>query len=204
MRKGIYYEIGAGWPVGGFLLSEGWQKADNSKVLTSDIIRAFSDVSFFDGYFVETVPKQVSDLIEKFHSFHNAHVVQAAVSGAIGIEKVNVANKRMANLETTQVWDMEKSQPKPDITTFFTTCINLDTLFEQLKATPDFLRIDIEGAEVATLMAYNFASKPKCIIVDHHHINAKSVNNILTAQGYECTPHPNIPEDVIGILNDTR
>ena len=200
IRIGIYYEIGAGWPVGGFLLSKGWQQVDKPQVIIPEILEAFSDIDFFNGYFVETVPAQVSNLTEHFSGTPNAHVIQSAVSGGVGIQRVKVAHKRMANLEATQVWDMCQSLPVDEVTSFYVTCLDLNTLIRNMQAYPDYLRIDIEGAEIVALCAYDFNPRPRVIVVDTHHQNDDAVRNILTQKGYRCFTHPAVPEDVVGIL----
>ena len=199
MNKGVYYEIGAGWPVGAFLLNEGWQDSKN-KALTPEIINALSDFDSFDGYFVETVPKQVSNLTHFFSGTKNAHVIQAAISGNVAIQKVKVAHERMANLVNTELSDMCKDLPIEQVTSFYVACLDLNTLFHNMQALPDFLRIDIEGAEIVALCAYDFTPKPKVVVVDAHHQNNDAVRNILTNQGYTCFSHPTLPEDIVAIL----
>lgn len=200
MRKGIYYEIGAGWPVGGFLLSKGWQNADKPQVMIPEILEAFSDISFFDGYFVETVPVQVSNLTEHFSGMSNAHIIQAAISGSVGIQRIMIAQKHMGNLDATKIWDMNQDLPVDEVTSLYVTCLDLNTLFRNMQAYPDFLRIDIEGAEIVTLCTYDFNPRPKIIIVDTHHQNNDAVRDILIRNGYTCSVHPNMSEDVVGVL----
>ena len=133
MNKGIYYEIGAGWPVGGFLLNKGWRNVNKPSVILPEVLDAFPSIDYFDGYFVETVPAQVSSLVAHFSSTPNAYVVQSGISGSVSIQKVKVAHERMANLEATQISDMCRDLPADQVTEFFLVCsVHRSVLMEKL------------------------------------------------------------------------
>lgn len=57
--KGIYYEIGAGWTVGEFLLEQGWQTRKRRQIMTDNMIARLSHIDYFEGYFVEISPRHI-------------------------------------------------------------------------------------------------------------------------------------------------
>lgn len=201
---GVYFEIGAGWPVGEFLTKNGWtENTRATEVLSSDVVARLSEFSRFDGYFVEAVPQQIAKLQETFSTNPNAQVIHAAVSGLSGLRKMNVHKGGMGALEETHAGTRTAQRVEtesPDMRTFWTQTIDLDTLFTQLGVTPDLLRIDIEGAELTTLLAYRFAEgAPRVIIVDTHTVNREAVAQLLETKGYTVSDHPTVKEDLIGV-----
>ena len=195
-KRGTYFEIGAGWPQGGFLLDEDWQR-NYGDVLTPETVKVLSDFSAFDGYFVEAVPEQVESLHETFKHRENATVINAAISGSPGMQALHVFSSGMGVL---QEYSLGQSA---FVKSFSVNCMDLDTLFANVGETPDLLRVDIEGAEVSTLEAYSFDPKPRVIIVDTHLRNKERVTAILEGQGYVVLQHPEAVEDVIGIFDDS-
>ena len=192
-----YFEIGGGYSAGRDLLSPHWRQRNvETRLLPSEVVSLFDSVEYFNGFFVEPVPLQVIDLIRDLKPHENATVVQAAIAGEVGIQKMGVSlNQRMGMLTET-AW----SYYGEDDDYFHVACMTLDLLFTFLNKTPDLLRIDIEGAEVNVLDTYSFKPKPRCIIVDAHFKNNELVSKILTKNGYYCFEHPNQAEDIVGIL----
>lgn len=202
-KQATYVEIGAGPhpsrpQTSEYLLKEDWQThIETQRTFSAEMLNMFSDVPFFEGYFVEPVPSQVQALLQNMGEHTNAHIIPCAVSGQVGLKTFDIDACGLGYLKDTKLthigWRV--------VSTLKIITLSLDTLFDYLAITPDLLRIDIEGAEVETLYNYSFHRKPRCITVDAHQVNDNTVMNILQKHGYECkmlTPIHGITEDIVG------
>ena len=200
---GNYFEIGANGTVGEFLLSHGWQySAQASQHLSDKIIESLKQFARFNGYFVEGNPDTIYQLANRFENVPNATFIEATISDQVSVEKKHLIHGGGVTLDKTTFYgDMTSFETDDYYTQYLAACIDLDTLFAKLNQYPDFLRIDIEGAEKTVLETYRFDPPPRCIVVDHHFKNHDTVLTILQNKGYTCFPHPITPEDVIGVYN---
>lgn len=66
-----------------------------------------------------------------------------------------------------------------------TPCVTLDRYIgERGISKIDFLKIDVEGHELAVLSSYSWVVKPNLIKLEHKHSDLAALKRILGAQGY--------------------
>lgn len=66
-----------------------------------------------------------------------------------------------------------------------TPCVTLDNFISsQGIVSIDFLKVDVEGHELAILGAYSWKVKPSLIKVEHKHSDLDSIRRILSRKGY--------------------
>lgn len=198
----VFIEIGTGraaeWT---YLIQDNWQKIARRKQRT-DLLRSipkmwFSHSSTWHGYLVEAHPGNFCSLVEKTVAdktlrpfLHRLTFINAAISDAeqfstMGIE-TGAFKKLFVNRFT--LTEAQPFQPRSvnNTTNFRLFTVSLDTLLSALGHTHiDLLRLDVEGAEVPILRAYQWDLKPTLLNVEHHSPEGKNViQDVMTQQGY--------------------
>lgn len=185
-KTGIFYEIGAAGQHLSYLLEPDWKEQTEQRIKEGKPTFAPTDLcEEWVGYFVEPLGRAMADML-KWNKWSNAHYIQCAVAGRTELKRASIVEFIGDN-----PWDMTTIADSSfyetwakEVSSYFVPTLTLDELFRSLEAPPDLLRLDIEGAEIETLLAYSFDPKPRIIQIDHHNINKYACCEVLRHQGY--------------------
>ena len=183
-REGVFYEIGAESCVHRYFLKPDWRK-HAKKFRNAVRLEDFPDIDSWKGYFVECDPRVVVECHDMTKGY-NCEWVQIAIGGENRLQAF--ANRAYDSWRTTVSLasdEVAEWGPKRTFYKFFTYQITLDTLFDSIKAPPDFLSIDIESLEYETLLNYSWRWKPKVILLDYHNKHLDFYVRMLEYHSYE-------------------
>ena len=189
-KQGVFYEIGAGHAVSRYLLDNDWREA--SKGFRNAVrLEDFPDIDAWKGYFVECDPHTTAFTLPMLDGYGNYEWVQVAIGRENRMQSFENTKFEFAPgnaWETTVRADDSNIQYWNPVETryqFKTFQITLDMLFSSMEAPPDFLSIDIEGAEFDALTDYSWEWKPKVIQIDYHGSHLDFYTGMLESHGYE-------------------
>jgi FkbM family methyltransferase len=124
------------------------------------------------------------------------HIMQVAVSGAIGTETLHIANRNRASNHLSSV--PEHSQAGGTRETYEVHCTTLDSLLEQVPAQipeqipdqtppPKLVKIDVEGSEIDLLAGSHrlLTSIRPIIMCESQHRNRPAVTTIFSRYHYK-------------------
>ena len=185
-QTGIFYEIGAAGQQLSYLLEPDWKELTAQRIDEGKPVFAPADLcEQWIGYFVEPLGRAMADML-KWNKWENAHYIQCAIAGKSELRRASIVEfigdnpwdmTTLASVDFYETWAKE-------INSYFVPTLTLDELFASLNAYPDLLRLDIEGAEIETLLSYSFNPKPRIIQIDHHSVNKFACCEILRKDDY--------------------
>ena len=193
MTSGIFYEIGAHGAALGYLLEENWQTEARRRESVGEHTYlpevVLGEIEQWErGIFVDPHPASLAELVNgSILDNPRAIVVQGAVSPYYQFAEVILPKEGtpsaegypdMVLLPETNILSKEQFTPG---NSFWTVTFDLDMLFEKFGY-PDFVRLNLEGAEGQVLHKFSFKQKPRYIQVVSHFLH--TCQELLESEGY--------------------